>query len=29
MHCCDDTETNVFSTKGEHDQFMDANDNFM
>jgi hypothetical protein len=29
MHCCDDTETNVFLTKGEHDQFMDANDEFM
>jgi hypothetical protein len=29
MHCCDDTETNVFLTKEEHDQFMDANDKFM
>jgi hypothetical protein len=29
MHCCDDTETNVFLTKREHDQVMDANDKFM
>jgi hypothetical protein len=29
IHCCDDTETNVFLTKEEHDQFMDANDKFM
>jgi hypothetical protein len=29
MHCCDDTKTNVFLTKEEHDQFMDANDTFM
>jgi hypothetical protein len=29
MHCCDDTKTNVFLTKEEHDQFMNANDNFM
>ena len=29
MHCCDDTETNMFLTKGEHDQFMDANNEFM
>jgi hypothetical protein len=29
MHCCDDTKTNVFLTKEEHDQFMNANENFM
>jgi hypothetical protein len=29
MHCCDNTETNVFLTKGEHDQFMDVHDEFM
>jgi hypothetical protein len=29
MHCCEDTETNVFLTKEEHDQFMGANDKFM
>ena len=29
MHCFDDTETNVFLTKEDHDQFMDANDKFM
>jgi hypothetical protein len=29
MHCCDDKKTNVFLTKEEHDQFMDANGNFM
>jgi hypothetical protein len=29
IHCCDDTETDVFLTKEEHDQFMDANDKFM
>jgi len=29
IHCCDNTETYVFLTKEEHDQFMDANDNFM
>jgi hypothetical protein len=29
LDCCDDTETNVFLTKEEHDQFMDANDKFM
>jgi hypothetical protein len=29
MHCCDDTKTNVFLTKEEHDQFMNANDKFM
>jgi hypothetical protein len=29
MHCCDDTNTYVFLTKGEHDQFMDVNDGFM
>jgi len=29
IHCFDDTETNVFLTKEDHDQFMDANDKFM
>ena len=29
MHCYDDTKTNVFLTKEEHDQFMDANDKFI
>jgi hypothetical protein len=29
MHCCDDTDTHMFLTKGEHDQFMDANDGIM
>jgi hypothetical protein len=24
MHCCDGDETEVFLTKEEHDQFMDA-----
>ena len=28
-HCCDDTEANMFLTKGEHDQFMDVNNEFM
>jgi hypothetical protein len=29
IHCCVGTETYVFLTKEEHDQFMDANDKFM
>jgi hypothetical protein len=29
MHCCDNTNTYMLLTKGEHDQFMDANDGFM
>jgi hypothetical protein len=29
MHCCDGDETEVFLTKEEHDQFMDANEIFM
>jgi hypothetical protein len=29
MHCCDDMDTHMFLTKGEHDQFMDTNDGIM
>jgi len=29
MHCCDDKNTRVFLTKGEHDQYMSENDNIM
>ena len=29
MHCCDGDETEVFLTKEEHNQFMDANEIFM
>jgi hypothetical protein len=29
MHSCDDTKKNVFLTKEEHDQFMEANGKFM
>ena len=29
MNCCDGDETEVFLTKEEHDQFMDANEIFM
>jgi hypothetical protein len=29
MHCCDGDEIEVFLTKEEHDQFMDANEIFM
>jgi hypothetical protein len=29
MNCCDDKETEVFLTKEEHDQFMDASEIFL
>jgi hypothetical protein len=29
MHCCDDKDTRVFLTKGEHDQYMRENDDIM
>jgi hypothetical protein len=29
MNCCDDKETDIFLTKKEHDQFVDANEIFL
>jgi hypothetical protein len=29
MHCCDDKDTRVFLTKGEHDQYMRENEDIM
>jgi hypothetical protein len=29
MHCCDDKDTHMFLTKGEHDQYMRENDDIM
>jgi hypothetical protein len=29
MHCYEDTDTHVFLTKGEHDQYMGRNDDIM